>query len=109
MSFTTTCPAFTASANGTDLTGSASSSASTALQTSGGAEPPNQALSLKPLKMGGLWLAVSMTPPMPPCFLTTQDTAGVGVGRSVSVTVKPLPARISAVRWANSFERNRRS
>ena len=41
---------------------SASSFASTAEQTSGGAEPPNQALSLKPLNAGGLWLAVTMIP-----------------------------------------------
>jgi hypothetical protein len=64
---------------------------------------------VNPLKIAGLWLAVIITPPMPPCFFTVQETAGVGVGRSVSVTMKPFAARISAVRWANGSERKRRS
>ena len=40
---------------------------------------------------------------------TAKETAGVGVGSEVSVTEKPLPAKISAVRRPNSLERNRRS
>ena len=32
-------------------------------QIAGSAEPPYHALSLKPLKAGGLWLAVIITPP----------------------------------------------
>jgi len=41
---------------------------------------------LKPLKLGGLWLAVIITPPTACRAFTAYDTAGVGVGSGVSTT-----------------------
>ena len=42
--------------------------------------------SLKPLKIGGLWLAVIITPPMAFRFFTANETEGVGVGSGVRTT-----------------------
>src|SRR5205809_5026288 len=82
-------------------TGVLSSMASTAWEVAGSAEPPKDALSLNPLKAGGLWLAVIITPPMAFRVLTAYETAGVGVGLEVSTTSKSLAANTSAVRRAN--------
>src|SRR5690242_7863139 len=90
-------------------TGFRSRNASTPWHIEGSADPPKWALSLNPLKAGGLWLAVIITPPTARRALTANDTAGVGVGQAVNKTSKPFPQKTSAVRRANWSDRNRRS
>src|SRR3954469_19095922 len=86
-----------------------SSNPSTSWHIADSADPPKQAFNLKPLKAGGLWLAVIITPPIARRALTRYETAGVGVGTDVSRKRKPLPSIISALRRANWSDKKRRS
>src|SRR5678815_4858123 len=96
-------------ATGSEQMGFLSNNDSTPWHMEGSAEPPKCALSLNPLKAGGLWLAVIITPPTARCAFTAKETAGVGVGWAVSTTLNPLPQKTSAARRANWSERKRRS
>src|SRR6266511_2295922 len=91
----------TALSGGARCTGFRSRNPSTSWHMDDSAEPPKCALSLNPLKAGGLWLAVIITPPIAPWDLTAYETAGVGVGWAVSRTAKPLPPKTSAAQRAN--------
>src|SRR6185369_10440858 len=82
---------------------------STALQVSESLDPPYQDFNLNPQKMGGLWLAVIITPPTAWCSTTASDTDGVGVGAGVRITWNPFPTRTSAVSRAKRSAKNRRS
>src|SRR5258706_8994564 len=88
-------------ASGSMRIGFLSRNDSTPWHIDGSAEPPKCALSLNPLKAGGLWLAVIMTPPMALLALTAKDTAGVGVGPEASTTSNPFAQNTSAARRAN--------
>ena len=96
-----------ASASGWRLTDSRSINASMRLVASGSTDPPSGALTLMPLKCGGLWLAVIMTPPSSASQRTKALRAGVGDEPSANNTWQPLAASTSATTCANRSERNR--
>src|SRR5688572_11657125 len=80
-----------------------------ALYISGNAEPPYHALNLMPLYRGGLWLAVTITPPRTRRWRAVKEIVCEGVGLSERITRNPAARSDSATTSANSRERKRRS
>ncbi len=102
-------PFFSASFKESFLTALFPRKVSIFLVVSGGAEPPKEALIFIPLNWGGLWEAVTTTPPARPLSPMAEDMHWVGRSSEESMTKRLLPANTSATSWANSLERKRAS
>ena len=83
--------------------------ASTFSKLAGGKAAPLAVRILKPLSLGGLWLAVIITAPAAPTPAMLNAATGVGQGRSTRNAGMPLAPRTSAVVRANPGDPKRRS
>ena len=83
--------------------------ASMALSPAGSMAPPFSSRTLKPLSLGGLWLAVILAAPSACRSVTPNEMIGVGMPPPQKWTGMPLAASTSAAAAAKSSDRKRLS
>ena len=83
--------------------------ASSAARISGPAAAPVGALTLNPLSVHGLWLAVMTMPAAAPRETTSYELIWVGTARTAKTTGMSRARRTSAAAIAKCSEANRRS